>query len=389
MGVLKIINPATEELVTELETDDHVSIIEKFNRSMSAQLEWARSTPDEREQILTGFRDRLLEKKETLARTLAEEMGKPIAQGRAEIQATTNRINFFLANFKKRLEARDVYGDGELVERITYEPLGVIANISAWNYPYFVGSNVFVPALLTGNAVLYKPSEYASLTGLSMAELLFESGLHDEVFNPVLGDSFAGQELLKWPVQGVFFTGSYKAGKQIMDVCARRFMRVQMELGGKDPAYVREDVNIANAAASLADGAFYNTGQSCCSVERIYVHASIYDAFLESFVTEVRRFKVGNPLEEDTYIGPLAREPQLKVLERQIQDALSKGARVAHGGKRMDGKGYYFEPTVLVDVNHDMEVMQEESFGPIIGIQKVSDDYEAIRLMNDTRYGLT
>jgi acyl-CoA reductase-like NAD-dependent aldehyde dehydrogenase len=264
-----------------------------------------------------------------------------------------------------------------------------VANISAWNYPYFVGSNVFIPALLSGNAVLYKPSEYASLTGCEISKLLHASGVPQDVFAMLVGAGDVGAALLSQPVDGVFFTGSAATGKRILQSLGPNLVKVQLELGGKDPTYVCEDVDIAAAAASLADGAMYNTGQSCCSVERIYVHAAIHDAFVEAFLKEVGGMRVGLPTLEDSYIGPLTREPQLQVLERQVADAVAKGARVLTGGKRIDQPGNWFEPTVLVDVDHTMAVMRDESFGPIIGIQKVVDDDEAVHLMNDTDYGLT
>jgi acyl-CoA reductase-like NAD-dependent aldehyde dehydrogenase len=265
----------------------------------------------------------------------------------------------------------------------------VIANISAWNYPWFVGSNVFIPALLAGNAVLYKPSEFASLTGLEIARLLHASGVPEDVFIPVIGGGETGAALLKQPVDGVFFTGSVGTGRRIAEAVRGRMIKLQLELGGKDPIYVAEDVDIAKAAAGIADGAFYNTGQSCCSVERIYVNARVYDKFVDAFVGEVRKFRRGDPGEEATYIGPLTRAPQLKVLEAQVKDATKKGARVLLGGKRIKAKGNWFEPTVLTNVDHSMAVMREESFGPIIGIMPARDDAEAVKLMNDTEYGLT
>ncbi len=392
--MLKVINPATEELITELETDDSRSIIEKYNRAMSAQLQWMERPLDDRARIMGAFKDALTAEADTLAKTQSEETGKPVSQARSEILATTARVQFFIDNFRKIL-ADDVAvkpeaaEDGRTGEHITYEPLGVIANISAWNYPYFVGSNVFVPALLTGNAVLYKPSEFACLTGMSLAEVMYQAELPDEVFIPVIGGAFAGQEMLKWPVGGVFFTGSYRTGRAIADIVSRRFTRLQLELGGKDPAYVCEDMDPASTAAAVADGAFYNTGQSCCAVERIYVHEKIYDRFVEAFVETVRGFQVGDPLDENTYIGPLSRKEQLTVLKQQVEDARQKNGRVLLGGNTMNRRGYYFEPTVVADANHEMTIMTEESFGPVIGIQKVADDREAIRWMNDTNYGLT
>jgi len=252
-----------------------------------------------------------------------------------------------------------------------------------------VGGNVFIPALLAGNAVLYKPSEFASLTGAEIARLLYEAGIPKDVFIPVIGGGAVGAALLEQPVDGVFFTGSVGTGKKIAEAVRGRLVKLQLELGGKDPIYVCEDVDVAKAAAGIADGAFYNTGQSCCSVERIYVNDKIYDAFVEAFVAEVRKFRRGDPADDATYIGPLTRAPQLKVLESQVKDAVKKGAKLIAGGKRAKGKGNWFEPTVLVNVNHSMAVMRDESFGPIIGIMPARNDAEAVRLMNDTSYGLT
>lgn len=277
-----------------------------------------------------------------------------------------------------------------LQEKIVYEPLGVVGNISAWNYPYLVGVNVWVPALLAGNAVLYKPSEYASLTGLQIEKLLKEAGVPDDVFQVVIGKGDVGEILLNLPLDGYFFTGSYKTGRSIYEKVAPKMVPCQCELGGKDPLYVAEDIADLNAvAAATADGAFYNNGQSCCAVERIYVHEKIYDAYLEAFCLEVASFRMGQPTEEGVYIGPLSRQEQVTVLQQQVTDAVRKGARVCTGGQAVEGKGYYFQPTVLANVSHEMEIMKEESFGPVIGIMKVSGDEEAIRLMNDTPYGLT
>jgi acyl-CoA reductase-like NAD-dependent aldehyde dehydrogenase len=246
-----------------------------------------------------------------------------------------------------------------------------------------------VPALLTGNAVLYKPSEYATLTGLEIARLLHQAGVPPDVFQTLVGAGPVGAALLEQKLDGLFFTGSYATGARIAQATGSRFMKLQLELGGKDPTYVCDDADPTAAAQSLADGAMYNTGQSCCSVERIYVHEKIHDAFVAAFVETVKGFKVGDPMSEETYIGAITRAQQLDVLAAQVADATAKGALLHVGGHRLPGPGNWFEPTVLSRVDHTMELMKEESFGPIIGIQKVAGDDEAVRLMNDTRYGLT
>jgi len=209
------------------------------------------------------------------------------------------------------------------------------------------------------------------------------------VFGTVYGAGDAGRALLGQRIDGLFFTGSYETGRRIAEAVATRMIKLQLELGGKDPIYVCDDVDVRAAAESLADGAFYNTGQSCCSVERIYVHRRVGPAFLDAFVETVRGFAVGDPEDERTYIGPLARKDQLAVLAAQVADAQANGARLLLGGQRLDRRGYYFAPTVLADASNQSKVMREESFGPIIGIAVVDDDEQAVSLMNDNDYGLT
>jgi acyl-CoA reductase-like NAD-dependent aldehyde dehydrogenase len=386
MAKLKVVNPATGKVAASLDADDAKSVKAKYERARAAQAKWAQVPLKKRLAAIAAFREKVVAETEHLAKVLTTEVGKPISQSRNELKGLLPRIDFFLEQTTKTLRPKTVTKGGT-EEKISLEPLGVVANISAWNYPYFVGANVFVPALLAGNAVLYKPSEYSAMTGLEIARLLHASGIPDDVFIPLIGAGDVGAALLKQPVDGVFFTGSYGTGKKIAEAVRGRMIKLQLELGGKDPVYVCEDVDVAKAAAGIADGAFYNTGQSCCSVERIYVHQKVFKPFVDAFVAEVKGYKSGDPMDDKTYIAPLTRAPQVKVLEAQVSDAKKKGARVLTGGKR--GKGSYFEPTVLVDVNHSMAVMREESFGPIIGLMPVRDDAEAQRLMNDTDYGLT
>ena len=222
-----------------------------------------------------------------------------------------------------------------------------------------------------------------------MAQLLHDSGIPSDVFIPVVGAAKTGEALLRQPVDAVFFTGSYQTGRRIAAKMARRLIKLQLELGGKDPVYVCEDAPIQRAAEGIADGAFYNTGQSCCSVERIYVHETVFRRFVAAFVAVVKGYKIGDPAKDSTYIGPITRPAQIGVLEAQIRDATKKGARVLLGGGRLARNSRYFRPTVLVKVNHTMAVMREESFGPVIGLMAVKDDAEAVALMNDTDFGLT
>ena len=396
---MKIINPATEETISELNDDTQQTIESKFQLLQSAQKDWQKIPLSKRVEILKKF-DHLLEKNiEQLAATLTSEVGKPLQQSRNEINGTRARIKWLTENAEKYLADETMSNENGMEEKIVYEPLGVICNISAWNYPYLVGVNVFVPALLAGNAVMYKPSEYATLTGLEIEKLLKLAGVPDHIFNVAVGAASVGEILLGLGFDGYFFTGSYKTGKYIYEKVAAKMVSCQCELGGKDPLYVADDIaDIKAVAAGTADGAFYNNGQSCCAVERIYVHEKVYDQYVEEFIKEVQSWKIGQPTEEGIYIGPLSRKDQLLVLEQQVADALKKGATILTGGKKIAstarlndtvGQGYFFEPTVLVNVTHTMAVMKDESFGPIIGIMKVKNDEEAIALMQDTEYGLT
>jgi acyl-CoA reductase-like NAD-dependent aldehyde dehydrogenase len=387
---MNIINPATNELIAQIEADSTQSISEKFHKLKKGQKVWNNTPLSDRIAFVSRYAELVKEHLEDLAATLTAEMGKPIRQSRNEIKGAEGRIRFFLNNAEKYLSEEEMFNENGMREIIRYEPLGVIGNISAWNYPYNVGYNVFVPALLAGNAVMYKPSEFATLTGLKIRNLLWEAGVPESVFECIIGTGQAGQALLDLPLDGYFFTGSYKTGKYIAETVAHKLVPVQLELGGKDPVYVCNDIpDVKAAAAGIADGAFYNNGQSCCAVERIYVDEKIYPEFVKHFTDEVKTYVMGEPQREETYNGPLARAAQLDFLDAQVRDALAKGATLATGGKRIEKAGNWFENTVFIDVNHDMLLMREESFGPIIGIMKVSGDDEAVSLMNDTEYGLT
>jgi acyl-CoA reductase-like NAD-dependent aldehyde dehydrogenase len=387
---MKITNPATEEIIKDVQEDSLETLMKKFNSLQVAQSKWQRIPLSARMEVLQTFSGLLEKNIEHLAGVLTSEVGKPLQQSRNEINGARARIKWLTENAAKYLSDEIMTREPGLTEKISYEPLGVVCNISAWNYPYFVGVNVFVPALLAGNAVMYKPSEHSTLTGLEIEKLLDQAGIHENLFHVAVGAREVGERLLDLPFNGYYFTGSYKTGKSIYDKVAKKMVPCQLELGGKDPLYVADDVaDVKAVAAGTADGAFYNNGQSCCAVERIYVHEHVYDQYVDAFIKEVKSWKLGSPTEAGVYIGPLARKEQLAFLEGQVNDAVSKGGKIETGGKRIKGKGYYFEPTVITNANHDMSLMRDESFGPIIGIMKVKDDQGAIQLMQDTDYGLT
>ena len=387
---MKLINPATGETIREVANDTNSTINEKFKDAKATQPAWAAKKLEDRVQIIQKFHDLLKTNIEPLAKDLSREVGKPLAEARNEINGACYRIRFFLENSAKWLLEQKLNHEGTTEEFLSHDPLGVIANISAWNYPFLVGVNVFIPALIAGNAVLYKPSEYATITGLNIEKLLHEAGVPKSVFSAVVGAREAGEALLLLDFDGYFFTGSYQTGKHIAERVAHKLVPVGLELGGKDPLYVTDEItDLQKVAAGVVEGCFYNNGQSCCAVERVYVHTRNYDAFLKYFIEETKKLTHGDPSEEKFSQGAITRPVHVDFLVDQVKDAVSKGAVIATGGNKGNSKGAFFEPTVLTNVNHTMRVMKEETFGPVVGIQKVKDDAEAIKLMQDCEYGLT
>jgi acyl-CoA reductase-like NAD-dependent aldehyde dehydrogenase len=387
---MKLYNPSNGEIFHEVAEDSSTQVKSKFELLKTHQPIWSNTKLKDRISCIQHFFDFLEREKEQLASDLSLEVGKPLWQSLNEVNGAKARIKFFIENSEKYLADEWVTPDGGTKEKISYEPLGVVGNISAWNYPYLVGVNVFIPALIAGNSVLYKPSEFSTLTGMHIERLLKKAGIPEGAFQIVIGGREAGEAMLELPLDGYFFTGSYKTGKYIYERVASKMVPCQLELGGKDPLYVADDVaDIKQVAEAVLEGVVYNTGQSCCAVERVYVHEKIYDSFLEEFIQQAKQLKVGGNEEGKMDVGPLTRKDQVDFLVGQVQDAVEKGAALLVGGKKMDRKGYFFEPTVLSNVSHDMSVMKEESFGPIIGVQKVKDDAEATALMLDSEYGLT
>lgn len=382
-----VTSPRDQSVLSEIPNDSAENIESKFAALKEGFKSWKSLPIDEKIDIIDRFGQIVAERRKELATLLTQETGKPISQSLGEIKGAHGRIKFITSQAKKFLSPEVVYDQENMREEIHYEPLGVIANISAWNYPYNVGYNVFLFALVSGNTVIYKPSEYAALTGLEIQNCLHQAGVPENVFQCVIGGAEAGKAILDLPCDGYFFTGSYKTGKYIAEQVAHKLVPVGLELGGKDPLYVAEDVkDIKNAAKQAVDGVYYNNGQSCCSIERIYVHEEVYNDFVDEFQKAVSELKVGDPMQEDTYIGPLTRKEQVKYLTDQVKDAQQKGATLLCGGQ---ATGATFQPTVLLNVNSSMKVMRQESFGPIIGIEKVVSDQEALEKMQDTDYGLT
>eukprot|EP01130_Rhizamoeba_saxonica_P016343 TRINITY_DN7543_c0_g1_i1.p1 TRINITY_DN7543_c0_g1~~TRINITY_DN7543_c0_g1_i1.p1 ORF type:complete len:487 (+),score=106.59 TRINITY_DN7543_c0_g1_i1:394-1854(+) len=391
---LNIRNPATGELLKKVATTTTSQVQDHYNNAKLG-FDYLSAIPmEKRIEFMQNVKTAIEQNANELGIILTAEMGKPLDQSIGEIKACIERIDYFCEHVPQHISDTIQNETASMTESLTHEPLGVIGNISAWNYPYFVGFNVLVPALLTGNSVLYKSSEYCVETGEAIVKLFHDAGFPVESITSIVGGGDVGKSMTELPLDGLFFTGSYATGRKISESYRKNnmFGKLQLELGGKDPHYVHDDVDIAHVANELAGGSFYNNGQSCCSVERIYVHEKVHDQFVEEFVNVVKSYKMGDPMEEGIFLGPLARPQHVSFLKEQVADALDKGANMLTGGQEPSTNTEncaYYPPTVFTNVNHTMSLMKDETFGPLIGIQKVTNPEEAINLMNDTEYGLT
>jgi len=380
-------SPYDGEVFAEVHEDEAASLEAKLDGALAAQREWRRLELTERARRVARALEHFRREQEAVAREISLQMGKPLAQGRGEVGAMLGRAEHMLAIAEESLAPEVLPADEGFELRIEHEPLGVVLNLAAWNYPLLIPVNVVVPALLAGNAVILKHSALTPLCGERFARA-FEALELPGVFAQVVADHDTVAGLVGDPrVDHVAFTGSVEGGRAVHRAAAGRFIDVGLELGGKDPAYVAEDADLDFAVPNVVEGALYNAGQSCCAVERVYVHRDRYDEFLERAEAELASYLPGDPLEEGTTLGPMAQAKAVGFLEAQVADATRRGARLVRGGAGVDGR--FFEATLLADVPQDAEVMQEESFGPILPVRAVEGDEEALELMNDSRFGLT
>ncbi len=389
---LRVINPATEEVYTSLEPASGQAIAETLVQAKRAACEWRRVPLSERIAITHRFLDVFDAEGDAIAAELTGQMGKPITQAHGELKTMRGRAEYMAEIAERALaDIRIAEGPDEF-KRIAREPLGVVFDVAAWNYPLLIAVNVVTPGLLAGNAVVLKHSSLTPLCGLRFEQAYRQAGLPEGVLTAVVADRTRAEAALWSPhVDAVFFTGSVDAGRHVYETASSSLIDVGLELGGKDPAYVRADADLSAVVPNVADACFYNAGQSCCAVERVYVHASIYDAFLEAMVSEVSTYVMGDPTDRETYLGPVALAKTIDTMDWQLDEARDRGARVLCGGRAasVDGRGHYYEPTVVADCANGMAIMQEENFGPLVGIMSVEDDDHAVRLMNDSRYGLS
>jgi succinate-semialdehyde dehydrogenase/glutarate-semialdehyde dehydrogenase len=387
---LRLSSPARLEPLGEIELATAADVAVASERARKVQPEWASSSFRVRQRLLERALRILVERQEEFLDVIVSETGKPREEAQAtEILAACDALQFYAKRAGRILADRTV--PLHLMKtkklRISYRPLGVVGIITPWNFPFLLALNPTVQALMAGNAVLLKPSEVTPLSGQLIEQLLRSAGFPDGVFQLLLGDGETGAALVNAGLDKISFTGSVGTGRRVAEACARQLIPCTLELGGKDPMIVCRDADLERAAAGAVYGAFANAGQICVSTERVYVVEEVADAFTRKVLEKTAALRQGP--EGETDVGAIIDAGQLDVIEQQIADARQRGAKVLTGGRRNPAwPGLYFEPTVLTDVDHDMQVMREETFGPVLPIMRVRDEEEALRLANDTRFGL-
>jgi len=395
MDVMKIISPVDGSLYAERQFASEYDINHALSLSHTAQTEWQQTSLAERQSICLATVDALLKNKQKLGEELSWQMGRPIRYTPGEIDGFAERARHMISIAEQHLSDTPLTNNKYVTRYIQREPLGVVFSIVPWNYPYLTAVNSVIPAIMAGNSVLMKPSSQTAMTAERIAEAFKSANLPEGVFQHLLLTHEATKKIITaGHVNYVAFTGSVEGGKTVEHAAAGNFIDVGLELGGKDPAYVRTDTDLASAIDNITEGGFFNSGQSCCAIERIYVHEDVYQPFVDGLVEQVKQYRLGNPLDPETSLGPMVRANTANRVRKHIQHAVEKGAQPCIDDMAFaidpEKQGMaYLAPQVLLDVDHTMSIMTEETFGPVVGIMKVSSDEQAIQLMNDSAYGLT
>jgi succinate-semialdehyde dehydrogenase/glutarate-semialdehyde dehydrogenase len=392
---LVCINPSTGKENGRVPLLGAGEVAAAVKKARQAQQAWSQLSFRARAEFILRAREIVLAQVDEIASLISRETGKPPAEATSmEIVPTLDLMYYFARNTERLLLRQKIdIGQYELMGRssyLVYKPLGVAGIISPWNFPWATPLDEVVMALMAGNAVVLKPSELTPLSALKIGEVFREARLPDGLLEIVTGDGSTGAALVEAGVDKIMFTGSVATGKRVAEAAARHLTPVVLELGGKDPMVVLEDANLANAARAAVWGGFCNAGQACASIERLYVHESVAKEFTKLVVTETRKLKLGPPAEAQVDLGAMTNERQLEIVEDHIQDAVEHGAHIETGGHRVENSdGWFHEPTVVTNVDHSMEIMREETFGPVLPIMTFKTDDEAVRLANDSIYGLT
>ncbi|MEQ6289375.1 aldehyde dehydrogenase family protein [Vogesella sp. GCM10023246] len=388
-----VISPVDGSELLQRPYHDAATVRATLDAANLARSSWRHTSLTERKLMVGRAVDELVARKERIAEAITRQIGRPISQSPGEVRGLEERARTMLALADEGLaDIRPTPKEG-FDRFLRREPLGTVLVLAPWNYPFLTAINTIVPALVAGNTVILKHSSQTPLVAELFDEAFKAAGLPAGVFQILHLEHAATLQLVASDgIDFVAFTGSVEAGRTVQRAAAERFIGLGLELGGKDPAYVREDADLPAAIENLVDGAFFNSGQSCCGIERIYVHRSQFDAFVAGFVALTKGYRFGNPLDPNTNLGPMVRASAAGFVREQIAEAIAQGATalIPPGHFAADAPGTaYLAPQVLVNVHHGMRVMSEESFGPVIGIMAVDGDEEALRLMNDSRYGLT
>ena len=391
--VQRTLSPVDGRVYVERALATDAQIQRVLERAAAAQTKWKRVLLAERAAILTRFIDAFVAHKQQIAEEISWQMGRPIGQSPGEVRGFEERARYMVSIAPQALAEIDAEPKDNFRRFIRREPLGVVLVLAPWNYPYLTSVNSVVPALMAGNAVVLKHSNQTPLCAERFAEAFQAAGLPPDVFQFVHCSHEQCAGMIASPlVDFVAFTGSVAGGHAVQKAASDRFIGTGLELGGKDPAYVRADADLAHAVENLVDGAMFNSGQSCCGIERIYAHASVYDAFVDGFVRLTRQYRLGNPMDANVNLGPMVRARAADFARGQVREAIAAGAKSLIDPSEFPADRDatpYMAPQVLVNVDHSMRLMSEESFAPVIGIMRVKSDEEAIALMNDSEYGLT
>lgn len=387
--MLRCVSPVNGEVFAERPVMTAEEAVAASERAKAARADWSRRPLDERIRLVLEGVERVGRMDREIVPELAWQMGRPVRYG-GEFNGFKERAEHMAEIAPEALSGQRPAGDGGTRRRIAREPFDLVFVIAPWNYPYMTAINTVAPALIAGSSVMLKHATQTMLVGERMETAFREAGIPEDVFkNVFLGHDVSLGLISSGTFGFVNFTGSVEAGRAIERAAAGTFTSVALELGGKDPGYVADDADVAAAADGLLDGAMFNSGQCCCGIERIYVHSALFDDFVDRAVGIAKSYRLGNPLEEDTTLGPMAQERFASAVRNQVREAVGAGASAHVPEFAEDDGGAYLSPQVLTGVDHGMGVMREESFGPVVGIMSVRSDREAVRLMNDSRYGLT
>jgi len=387
---LELINPFNGEKFRELTYHSWQEVESLLITAGNSQQEWKHTEISERIQLVKDAMDYFHKNQKTIADDITGQMGKPITQSMSEVTGMIHRSDVCCTLAEDALKNITLTEADGLRRFIKREPLGVILDIAAWNYPLLIAVNVVVPAVLAGNSVAIKHSSLTPLCGKAFEDAFKFAGAPDGLVTSLIMEHQTTEQVIQSGlIHHLAFTGSVTGGRRVKTSVGSQFIETGLELGGKDPAYIREDANVDKVIPAVMDGVFYNAGQSCCAVERIYVHHTLFDTFLSRAIQYMNALNIGNPMEETTDLGPMAQLSGVETAIAQINDAETKGADVHYYSGNVPEESHFLAPAILTNVNHQMDIMQEESFGPIVGIMPVQSDADAIKLMNDSPYGLT